>query len=59
MMYPFMPSSARDQSKVESIHQVQGPKRKDSKSHAKRLRVLAKREIASQLNAPSGYYEGR
>jgi hypothetical protein len=55
MMYPLMPSSAFDYSKVESIHQVPGPKRKDARSHAKRLRVLAKREIKDQLNAPPGY----
>lgn len=55
MKYPLMPSSAFDYSKIESIHQVPGPKRKDGRSHAKRLRVLAKREIQSQLNAPSGY----
>jgi hypothetical protein len=55
MKYPLMPSSAIDYSKVESIHQVQGPKRKDARSHAKRTRVLSKREIQSQLNAPQGY----
>lgn len=49
MMYPFMPSSAFDCSKVESNHQVPSPKNK-GKGHAKRARVLSKREINDQLN---------
>jgi hypothetical protein len=55
MKYLFVPSSAFDSSKVESTHQVPGPKRKDTRSHAKRTRVLSKREIQNQLNSPQGY----
>jgi hypothetical protein len=54
MMYPFMPSSSFDQSKVESTHQIPSPKYKD-KGYAKRARVLSKREIKEQLNNPTGF----
>lgn len=50
MMYPLMPSSAFDQSKVESIHQTPSPKYRD-KGHSKKTRVLSKREIKEQLNS--------
>jgi len=55
MKYLLMPSSAFDYSKIESIHQTPSPKRKQKDGHAKRIRVLSKREIQDQLNTPLSF----